>query len=111
MRPAHDTYDSYPTVITIDNHRACNARCRMCPTQNVSSIDGAMSDATFDELSAQVSDFAPHLEFVQFGVHGEPLLDRQIATRVRRLVASGVRRVWIATNGAAMTPARADQLL
>ena len=101
----------YPSVITIDNHRACNAMCRMCPTQNVSLTSGLMSDQVFDALASQVSEFATKLSFVQFGVHGEPLLDKALESRIRRLVDSEIRNVWVATNGSAMTSARAEKFL
>src|SRR5215471_11024776 len=84
----------YPSSITVDNHRACNALCRMCPTQNVSLTSGLMSDEVFDMLARQLSEFATKLFFVQFGVHGEPLLDKGLESRIRRLVDSGVPRVW-----------------
>jgi radical SAM protein with 4Fe4S-binding SPASM domain len=99
-----------PTVVTIDNHRACNAKCRMCPTQNVDFAAGRMSDAIFDELLTQIADVREGLHFVQFGVHGEPLLDRDLETRIARIRQLGVP-VWVATNGAAMTPARARRFL
>jgi hypothetical protein len=101
----------YPSVVTVDNHRACNAMCRMCPTQNVTLTSGLMSDQVFDALATQVREFATRLSFVQFGVHGEPLLDKALESRIGRLVHGGVRNVWVATNGSAMTPARAEQFL
>jgi hypothetical protein len=31
----------HPSVITIDNHRSCNAACRMCPPQSYDAGSGA----------------------------------------------------------------------
>ena len=70
-----------------------------------------MSDQVFDALARQVSEFASKVSFVQFGVHGEPLLDKALEPRIRRLVDGGVRNVWVATNGSAMTAARAEKFL
>jgi sulfatase maturation enzyme AslB (radical SAM superfamily) len=72
----------HPSVITIDNHRSCNVACRMCPTQPYDAGGGAMSEAVFAALVSQIADFRESIEFVLFGVHGEPLLDKRHETRV-----------------------------
>jgi len=99
-----------PKTITIDSHRSCNAQCRMCPTQDGSSELGWMDDNVFDALSEQIEPLAKNIQFVQFGVHGEPLLDTKLESRVARISSMGIR-VLIATNAAAMTPKRAQRLL
>ena len=71
---------------------------------------GWMGDEVFDALCQQIEPLVENIQFVQFGVHGEPMLDKKLEERVGRLSAMGLK-VWIATNAAAMVPKRGEKLL
>lgn len=101
----------FPAVFVLDNHRACNAACRMCPTQQQPIVDGEMPDEVFDAFVGQIGPRAAEIQQVLIGVHGEPLLDKKLESRVAKLVALGVRNVSINTNGSALTADRARKLV
>lgn len=111
MGRAGYVWEAFPDFVTLDNHRACNARCRMCPTQNIPLEAGRMDDALFETICEQLQCFVHRIRRVQFGVHGEPLLDRSLEQRVARIKALGVNVIGVVTNGSALTAKRARRLL
>lgn len=100
-----------PAAVIVDNHRACNAACRMCPTQQLPVVNGKMSDEVFNALLEQLASVREHIQMVLFGVHGEPMLDTDIEDRVAALVDAGVDNVHVNTNGAALTARRSRRLM
>ena len=101
----------HPSVITIDNHRSCNASCRMCPTQPFDVGSGAMTEAVFATLLTQIADFKDSVQFITFGVHGEPLLDKHLERRIAGLREIGIEDIRMNTNGSALTAERARTLI
>jgi radical SAM protein with 4Fe4S-binding SPASM domain len=101
----------HPSVITIDNHRSCNAACRMCPTQPFDAGSGAMTEPVFRALLSQIADFKESVQSIIFGVHGEPLLDKHLERRVSELREIGIEDIRVNTNGSALTAERARKLI
>ena len=88
---------------------ACPASCIHCPTNKdwlPVPRGQVMSDAIFDRLVQGLVDCGlPVTHTVSFGLFGEPLLDRHLAERIRRLRAAvPAPRYVINTTGAVLGP-------
>lgn len=97
--------------IEVETSSRCNRRCYYCPVAEVQRPDHLMDEALFWSIVDQLAEmrfrgvFSPHF-------YGEPLLD----PRLPRLVAGVKERlrgvmVEIYTNGDALTPKKARELL
>lgn len=105
----------FPTHVQIQTLGGCNAACGMCPM----SVPGyrrmqrgrmpwALFEKIIDECARQEACrvISPYLQ-------NEPLLDREMAGRIRLIKARSHGRLAarIVTNGSLLTPARAEELL
>lgn len=102
-----------PLKVQVQTHTRCNAACVMCPYPVVAGAAGfphrTMSEALYDRLLDQLAG-RPVERFSPF-LMNEPLLDRRLATLVGRArVALPATTLGLFTNGAALTPARAEAL-
>lgn len=95
--------------VTIGNSGACTASCLHCPTNKawLEVPRGAvMSDRIFGRLVEGLATCGLPVEGpIGFGLFGDPLLDRNLAARIRRVKAAlpGVP-VTVSTTGAAFVP-------
>lgn len=76
----------------------CNASCSMCPKASWTRRPAIMSDATIETLVNQVQPYLEHVEFVSVFGHGEPLLDKNLARKIRLLKTNKFKGVGLATN-------------
>jgi MoaA/NifB/PqqE/SkfB family radical SAM enzyme len=70
--------------IRIENTNACGYRCVMCPREKMDRSIGYMSLEDFDIVLGSFEDFSGSVHLHGFG---EPLLDRQMSEKMRRLKA------------------------
>ncbi len=103
---------SFPRTVQVETVAACNADCVWCPYGKVHPAPpgGRMSNEGFERIVEEcarrrVARFSPYLT-------NEPLLDPQIAERVR-LVKSAMpwAKVVLTTNAILLTPEVTDRLL
>ncbi len=99
----------FPKIIDVELTSACNFRCKMCPTGNLSLTRpaGFMDMSLVTEIAKQCE---PHGTAVRFIGWGEPLLHEFVAESVFRFTQ---RRLLshINTNGSKLTPHMAQWLI
>ena len=106
-----------PYVMFIDPSSVCNFRCRFCPSNNMTVAQGMqhgyMSDETFSKVLAGMAAFPQKVQVVEFYLIGEPLLNRNTPSMVRRLKSfSGVtEKVRLTTNGSCLTHELSEALV
>jgi len=102
--------------VQIQTTSRCNADCVFCPyveswhAQNA----GVMSDALWDKVLNDLQPFAAGISKGMIAPYlmNEPLLDPKLGDRISSIYAAFPHTmVQIATNGAALTPKRVDDLL
>ncbi|WP_043364547.1 radical SAM protein [Belnapia sp. F-4-1] len=98
--------------VTIGNSGICTASCIHCPTNKPWLPVGrgaVMTDRIFGRLVDGLAGCGLPVEGIGFGLFGDPLLDRQLAARIRWLKAAlpGVR-VTVSTTAAAFAPRQAE---
>jgi hypothetical protein len=111
----HAQLDRWPLdrlrSVMIGNSGVCTASCLHCPTNKpwlAVPKPGVMSDRIFDRLvDGVVACGLPVTASIGFGLFADPLTDRKLAARIRRLKAAlpGVP-VTISTTGPPMRRAR-----
>ncbi len=99
-----------PRLVAIETTSRCNARCAFCPNSALSRGKQDMSDDLFEKIVDDCRRFP--LAAVEPFLNGEPFVDPKILARLellRRRLPKARLRVY--SNGAALTPRRADELV
>jgi len=88
-----------PIYVNLETRSACNARCLFCARRKVPASRATMSIALFEDICRQYRDLGGGL--LGFSpVLGDPLVDPQLLSRLRLLVAAGPAiRPHLFTNG------------
>ena len=100
---------AFPRYFEIETVNACNARCPMCPIA-WERESGLMSDELFEKIAQEIGNH-PEVKRVHLYRDGEPLLDKRLHEKVRKLKSLKVKRVGISTNAALLHPSKAFGLL
>tara|TARA_B110000503_G_C7169209_1_gene423455 strand:- start:1069 stop:1956 length:888 start_codon:yes stop_codon:yes gene_type:complete len=102
-----------PEVIYIETTSVCNAKCIMCPHEQMERKQGTMSDLNFETTINGMKDI--DLTNLTLFLHkeGEPLLDRKLVDRIKYVKANlkGIKEVIINTNASRLTEEVAIGLL
>lgn len=101
----------FPKYFQIETVRVCNARCPFCAIDQWDKSVPLMSDTLFNKIADEMAGYTHWIEFVAVQRAGEPLLDKKLGARVRRLKEVGIKRVSIATNASMLTEKKAIELL
>ena len=86
----------------------CNANCIMCPRDTHTREHGIMDQDAYKRSIDEVVKLGA--EQVVLTGFGEPMLDRNLEQKIKYAKAQGLR-TYIITNGSALTPKRAYNLL
>lgn len=70
-----------------------------------------MEDKVFDKILNELSRYNDWIEMICLNSDGEPLLDKKIALRIKKLKDIGIKRVNISTNGQLLTREKIRELL
>lgn len=89
---------AFPRYFEIETVNACQAKCPMCTIADWNRRDGVMKDDLFEKIAAEICDHYGQVIRVHLYRDGEPLLDKKLPQRIKRLKAGGVRNVGISTN-------------
>ncbi|HEV7527244.1 MAG TPA: radical SAM protein [Acidimicrobiia bacterium] len=99
-----------PIAIQIEFTSRCQLRCRMCPlttgSSSTSHSPGPMHELVFEHVLA----IARRCRRVILAGYGEPLTNPECLPMLRALDAEGID-IAIATNGIALTPTIAEELV
>lgn len=101
----------FPKYFELETYRGCNARCTMCTVYEWENSDQAMSDDLFDKVVSEMRPYSSWIERATLSRDGEPMMDKSLADRVRKLKDAGIKYVTFSTNGSALTERNAHKLL
>lgn len=102
-----------PEVIYIETTNICNAKCIMCPHNNLKRPFAVMDRALFNKIIDDLSNY--DLSKTQLFLHkeGEPLCDKNIVEKINyaneKLI--NIKEIGINTNGMLLTKNVADNLI
>lgn len=110
-----DTLDEciyFPKYLVIETCNNCNAQCIMCPKgrKGTNSIQ-LMEDVLFDKIVEEVKAYKHWIEMICLNSDGEPLLDKKIAHRIKKLKDIGIKHIQISTNAQLLSEGRIRELL
>ena len=101
----------FPSYFEIETVNACNAACPMCTIADWNRKDGNMKPELFEKIAQELEENANRVKRVHLYRDGEPLLDKRLPDRIRRLKRAGIREVGISTNAELLTEERACAIL
>ncbi len=101
----------FPKYVQIETVVACNARCVMCPVEEIKRDEPIMTPELFDKILKELSCFSKWVNKVTIQWNGEPLLDKGLEDKIRTLKHAGMRYVSFATNAQLMDGKRAESIL
>jgi len=96
-----------PSVFRVEPSGACNLKCIHCPT-GVLGGNGIMSEEVFDKVFGEMERIKPDIVYLYFG--GEPFLNKDIFSMVRRIKALGAT-IMIVTNGMLLTDSMLHEIV
>ncbi len=99
----------YPRLVAIETTNRCNAKCAFCPNNSLARERRVMSGELFEKIVDDCTRFP--LPAVEPFLQGEPFVDPHIFERlsyINEKLPNTALRLY--SNGAALTPAKADEL-
>ena len=101
----------FPPAVWIENTNLCNARCVMCPRDKHTRPQGIMPMALFEKLISEIEKNNDAVTRVHLHNYGEPLLDKDLALKIRLAKEAGVRQVYFVTNASLLTEEKVHQYI
>ena len=101
----------FPKFIQIETIAVCNALCIMCPVKDIKRDTRFLSTELFDKITSELAQYADWIERVTIQLNGEPLLDKTLESKIRKMKEIGIKSVSFTTNGSLMTKERAESIL
>lgn len=101
----------FPKYFQVETIRVCNAKCPFCAVDQWDKSTPLMPDELFEKIAEEMSDYSDWIEFVSIQRAGEPLLDKKIVPRVKRLKDAGIKHVTMSTNASFLGEDKSRQLL
>lgn len=71
--------------IEIETTSFCNAKCEFCPNPNLIRKKNFMTDQTFNLIIKRIKDEKINVKQFILHLNGEPLLDKKIVSRIKKL--------------------------
>jgi len=102
--------DKLFNCISIETCAICNRRCLYCPISKDPRPQVMMSDDLFDKIISELEELNYRGDII-LSNFGEPLLDKRLATFVRRIKEELGSKVTFFTNGDFLTKERFDELI
>lgn len=100
----------FPPYVQLETSFVCNARCNMCVVHKADRT-AFMTDELFEKILTELSENVSSINRVTIQFCGEPLLDKKLEGRIRRLKDIGISAVFFGTNGSLLDSERAAILL
>lgn len=101
----------FPRYFEIETINACNARCPMCTISDWQRQPQVMKDDLFEKIAAEIELHSAEVKRVHLYRDGEPLLDKKLGKRIKRMKDAGVKEVGISTNAQMLDKDRALEIL
>ena len=104
--------DYFARYLEIEAYDGCNFDCIMCPLgKSIYKGGGGLSMKLFDKIVSEITEYKDWIWLVCLSRNGEPLLNKNIATMVKKLKEAGIKRVNFSTNASALTEKKSHDLL
>lgn len=102
----------FPSVILLDNSSYCNLRCSMCDYKNIAKYRARqhMSMYMYAGIIDEIADKRPSARVWEI-FFGDPFCSPDMPERIEYAKQAGLTDVVLNTNGLAMRPDRAEQLI
>ena len=101
----------FPKYFQVETVRLCNAHCPFCAIDQWDKSVPLIDDILFEKVATELSEYADWIEVVNLSRAGEPLMDRKIAQRVKRVKEAGIKTVTLSTNASLLTKKKSVELL
>ena len=101
----------FPKYFQLETTQVCNAKCPFCPSSEWGNDRAVMSDELFEKIVSEMEAHADYIGFVDLQRANEPLTDKKLHEKVRRLKEAKIKKVMFSTNASLMNEERAVQLL
>lgn len=96
--------EKFPKYITVETVNGCNASCIMCPRgKEKNKVFHYMDDETFNKIVEELESYKDWIEMIVITGAGEPLLDKKLPERIRKLKDIGMKYVQFSTNASLLT--------
>lgn len=106
-----EEHKKFPQFFQIETVRVCNSRCTFCAVDQWDKSVPFMSDYLYDKIAEEMADYTDWIRFVALQRAGEPLLDKKIYARTKKLKDIGVKFVTGSTNASLLNEENATKLL
>lgn len=97
-----------PKYVHIETTSLCNAKCVMCAHSTMKRAKKTMSDELYEKIVVEV--VKNGIKRVNLQFYGEPLLDKKIFERIKRLKKEGLE-VKLNTNASLLNDENAQKLI
>lgn len=102
----------FPKYFAVETCNNCNGSCIMCAKSRKELKElQIMKDMVFDKIVEEIKSYNHWIEMVCLNSDGEPLLDKKISERVKKLKDIGIKHVYISTNGQLLTKDVIEELM
>lgn len=101
----------FPKYYQLETTRICNARCPFCAIDKWNKDTPFMSDDLFNKIADEMGRYSHWINTVAIQRAGEPLLDKKLVERIKKLKGKGMRCVNLSTNASLLTESKARALL
>jgi radical SAM protein with 4Fe4S-binding SPASM domain len=101
----------FPKYLHLETINSCNARCVMCGINFEEKSFTLMTDELFTKIVNELKEEILHIEKVMPYLDGEPLLDKNIFSRITELKKIGIKVVNIATNASLLNNNKIEECL
>ena len=101
----------FPPEIWIENTNICNAKCPICPREKQTRELGYMHYDLYEKLIEEISHYKDKVRRVHLHNYGEPLLDRDLAMKIKFAKESGITHTYIVTNASLLDPEKSREII
>lgn len=102
---------AFPKFIQIETVNICNARCIMCGIEFSKKKKTVMSDSLFDKITTELAQHSRHVRKVHLYWDGEPLLDKKLPLRIKKMKDAGIETINISSNASLLDCEMATQII
>ena len=101
----------FPKFFLIETINMCNAKCIMCGIDFDKKDKLLMTDELFDKIANEISPYQDHIAKVMLYLDCEPLLDKNIHSRIEKMKRAGIKNVNITTNASLLNFEKAYEII
>ena len=109
VKPFEWLYKDFPPTVRVETTNLCNARCITCPRDEMTRQLGVMDMDLYEKIIHECA--KNHIGSIHLHNFGEPLMDNNLAHRIKMAKEVGIHRVKIFSNGSLLTSEKALELI